>query len=97
MLTPSSHAIIFFCCAVPKTADASPSGVVNHESFFMPSPYSRSMAKPTGSKAATLFFILLIKAKLPQPLLKCIIFKVHPGGFGLHKKHKRLPVSCIKF
>jgi len=24
-------------------------------------------------------------------------FEVHPGGFGLHKKHKRLPVSCIKF
>jgi len=41
--------------AVPKTANASPSGV-QARLFFMPSHYVQSMAKPTGSKAASLIF-----------------------------------------
>jgi hypothetical protein len=42
--------ICFFCEAVPSLA--AQSGVVNHEFIFMPSSYSRSMAKPTGSVVA---------------------------------------------
>jgi hypothetical protein len=40
--------------AVPSLA--AQSGVVNHEFIFMPSPSSRSMAKPTGSMVAIALF-----------------------------------------
>jgi len=33
---------------------------------------------------------------LPQPPQGPQSFRLNAGGFGLHKKHKRLPVSCIK-
>jgi hypothetical protein len=51
--------IIFFVEPCRKTANASPSGVVNHESFFMLSPSSRSTAKPAA--AWQLLYVLFLE------------------------------------
>jgi len=58
---------IFFVEAVPKDSSRFPKpyALPTHKTnakawlFFMPSPYGQSMAKPTGSKAASLIFCFL--------------------------------------
>jgi hypothetical protein len=59
--TNGSKLCSFTCYAVASVVEAVPtlaaqSGVVNHEFIFMPSPSSRSMAKPTGSMVAIALF-----------------------------------------
>jgi hypothetical protein len=49
MLHQAAMLIIFFIAAVPKTANASNSGV-QALSIFMPSPSSRSKAKPAAAR-----------------------------------------------
>jgi hypothetical protein len=49
MLHQAAMLIIFFIAAVPKDSQRFSNRCAKHESIFMPSPYSRSMAKPTGS------------------------------------------------
>jgi hypothetical protein len=95
---------------VPKTANASNSGV-QARFIFMPSHSVQSKATPAAALQLRYSFIFLIDENAKPPKknqtlgfkncrsrnkhsdnLKCI-----SCGFDLQKKHKRLPVSCIKF
>ena len=57
MLHQAAMLIIFFCSAVPKTANASPSGVQARIYFAISLRSVNSIA--CGSKAASLFFYLV--------------------------------------
>ena len=105
MLTHKSQRKLFFCvAAVPKTANASPSGVVNHEFIFMLSPSSRSTAKPAAAWGLRRYFYLLETLQsenlysipnLPQPPQISNTLKCTMAALACKKNLYDCPGSCM--
>jgi hypothetical protein len=101
MLHQAAMLIIFFIAAVPKTANASPSGHAKHESVLLSvALYSR----PAAARQLRYILFFLIDAmlnslyKIKRWALKTVAaaasplnFKGSDGGFDLQKKLIRLP------